>query len=532
MSSQCLHNGSTHLRLPGQCLLLLLVATIASRTLGAGALAAAATSPNVIVVMADDIGLGDIGFYHRQRTGKEPVVPTPYLDRLVAEGMRFSDAHAPASLCAPTRFSMLTGNYPCRNYRPFGVWAFHADPGIDPRYTTSARLAKAGGYRTAFFGKWGLGGSFPSKSGERPFTWGDKEADFTRMNTGALHFGFDYACELPSGIQGQPFAFYENRKWMRLDPNSVIAELGPEQTGYSTSRKHRTLRGMGDSHWDPAQAGPILARKAVAYIEQHADQHRDDPFFLYYCSQAVHIPHTPPEELNGVRIAGSTPAVHGDMIRELDVQIGMLRAALQAGDLHQNTLFIFTSDNGGLRPDAPLAEKGHDSSNGWRGSKGAIYEGGHRVPFLAVWPGNIAPNTESHEPIIGHDVVATVAALAGQTVPRSRLKDAINLLPLFTGTLPTERHRYLLHQQEAGPHYAIRDGDWKLIMRAENQKNLAGLKPEALFNLIENPTEQDAHNLVHAPEHTVRSQAMLTAYIRLRTKGVPTVSRNGHEPSP
>ena len=269
-----------------------------------------AAAPNVVVVMADDIGLGDIGFYHRERTGRAPVVATPNIDALIHAGIRFSDAHSPASLCAPTRFSMLTGNYSFRIARPFGVWSPAADSLIDPDFTTSARIAKVGGYHTAFFGKWGCGGAWPNGP-----------PDYRQETEGACSYGFDYACELPSGIQDEPFAFYENRVWMKVGPSSRLTRLSAAQTGYATSIKHRDRGGIGDSDWDPRKVGAILAGKAVTFIDRHVKEYSGTPFFVYYCSQAVHIPHTPPQKLNGTRIRGVTPAAHGDMIRELDVQV-------------------------------------------------------------------------------------------------------------------------------------------------------------------------------------------------------------------
>nr|MBX2871228.1 sulfatase-like hydrolase/transferase [Saprospiraceae bacterium] len=148
--------------------------------------------PNIVVVMADDIGLGDIGFYHQQRTGQKPLVPTPNIDQLIRSGMRFSDAHSPASLCAPTRFSMLTGNFSYRNQRrPWGVWSPWVDAGIEPKYTTIARIAKQGGYTTAFFGKWGLGGLWETQH--------KNYAKFAQMEGGAEKYGFDYSLVLPQG---------------------------------------------------------------------------------------------------------------------------------------------------------------------------------------------------------------------------------------------------------------------------------------------------------------------------------------------
>ncbi len=463
-----------------------------------------ADTPNVIVFMADDIGLGDIGFYHQQRTGNTPIVPTPNLDRLIGEGMRFSDAHSPASLCAPSRFSMLTGNYPMRSGRIFGVWKPEKDAGIDPKFTTSARLAKAGGYHTAFFGKWGLGGS-----------WTSQAHSFERLDAGALSYGFDYALELPEGIQNEPLAFYENREWMKLGEDSTLVELTHEQAKF-TGKGGRTLEPKltGDSNWDPVLAGPILAGKAVEYIRKQNQDHPEEPFFIYYCSQAVHIPHTPPADLGGVKIAGATPSAWGDMLVEADTQVGMLIDALKDTGVYENTLIIFTSDNGGLNYDRAMRAAGHASSNGFREAKASIYEGGHRVPFIAVWPGRIEPGSESDVPIVAHDVVATVAALAGQPVDRDVMMDSIDLQPILTGADPLSSHEVLLHASAAksGPYFAIREGDWKLIMSTQGPDNIDSLKPLALFNLAENPGESDE-----------RVHRLLARYKEHRNDATPTV---------
>ena len=427
-----------------------------------GARAADAAAPNVVVIMADDIGLGDLSHYHRQRSGTEPVVETPHIDALIAAGLSFTDAHSPASLCAPTRFSMLTGNYSYRNDNPWGVWSPWADAQIDPQWTTVARIAKAGGYRTSFFGKWGLGGM-----------WAKRKADFARIEAGALSFGFDHAFELPQGIQNPPYAAYENRAWMKLADDSELITLPVEQTGYDPKELKKTARerrGKGDSNWDPSEIGPLLAERAVTHIAKLTAETTEAPFYLYYCSQAVHVPHAPSKQLNGEPIAGTTPGKHGDMIRELDAQVGAIVAALKAGGVYENTLLIFTSDNGGLVIDRALIDAGHVSSNGLRGKKGAIHEGGHRVPFVAVWPGHIAPGSTSHEPIVGHDTVATIAALAGQAIDREVVKDSANLLPIFRGESTGTRHSVLMHRSESGPSWALREGAWKLILEADYGK--------------------------------------------------------------
>ncbi|VGO20488.1 sulfatase family protein [Pontiella sulfatireligans] len=482
----------------------------ASLLLLAGIAPQLGAKPNLVVLMADDIGLGDISFFQRQRS-ETPVLETPNIDKLISQGMRFTDAHSPASLCAPTRFSMLTGNYSYRNHNSFGVWTPEAESGIEPGgFTTSARIAKAGGYQTAFFGKWGLGSS-----------WLSKIENWEKEDGGALHFGFDYACELPEGIQNKPYAFYENQVWMKLGPDSVMKELDADQTCYATSKKLNDRGGMGDSNWDPSKAGPVLAKKGMEYIKKHAG----NPFFMYYCSQAVHIPHEPPVELDGIKIAGTTPGKHSDMVKELDVQTGMLVRALKKAGVYDHTLFIFTSDNGGLSMDL-------DSSNGLSGKKGSIMEGGHRVPFVAVWPGKIKPGSVSDEPIIGHDVVATIAALAGQPIDRNMVKDSMNLLPVLQGHDVKERHSNLMHQSAGGPSWAIRDGDWKLIMKASTTIKDFKFKPEkllqpgimepiGLYNLKTDLYEKN--NLLKNPEYKPRVDAMLNRCIELRKTKAPTV---------
>ncbi|NIJ44850.1 arylsulfatase A-like enzyme [Wenyingzhuangia heitensis] len=472
--------------------------------------------PNVVVLMADDIGLGDLSFYQKERGEKKLTVHTPNIDKLIDQGMRFTDAHSPASLCAPTRFSMLTGNYSYRNQRPFGVWTPEANALIDANgFTTSARIAKKGGYTTAFFGKWGLGGSWVRKKGEK--------INHAYLNGGALSYGFDYALELPEGIQNIPFAFYENREWMKLASSSVLKELDANQTGYATSKKHLTRGGLGDSNWDPKEAGSILAHKAVDYINK---QKKNQPFFMYYCSQAVHIPHEPPAKFDTIKVAGATPGKHGDMIYELDLQVGLLVEALKKTGAYENTLFIFTSDNGGLSFDKDMKKAGHDTSNGLSGSKGSINEGGHRVPFVAVWPGVIQPKSISNEPIVGQDVVATLAALSNQTLDKTKVLDSADLLPYFRGTAKEKAHTYLMHQSAGGPTFAIRDGDWKLILKSDIKKKvnkLGNLTHVALFNLKDNLSEDEAKNLINNSKYAKRIAEMKTTYIELRKTGRSTV---------
>jgi len=482
--------------------------------------------PNIIVILADDIGPGDIGFYHTQRTGQPPVIPTPNIDQMISEGMRFNDAHAPASLCAPTRFSMLTGNYSFRGKSPFGAWNAWNDSGIKPNMPTSARIAKKAGYATAFFGKWGCGGQLKEKNSTKYVSGKNQDsiarADFSQLYEAANYCGFDYALELPSGIQGYPFAFYENSKWWPLKKNSKLTWVGSEQSQSSS----KNGAGIGDSNWDPSQVGPILASNAVKYIQKQTNENPDQPFFMYYCSQAVHIPHTPPEELDGIPVAGSTPSDSGDLVLELDIQVGLLVEALKKAGVYENTLLIFTSDNGGLGSKITgLADFGHDASHGLRGSKGGIYEGGDRVPFIAVWPNRIKSATESLEPIVAHDIVATIAAINGQQLPKSAVKDSLNLLPIFRGDSIITGHEVILQQNAKVPLYAIRKNQWKLILRASSRSkdSVKYTVPIALFDLINNPLEDEDYNLINSDEHQSLIRDLHMEYVEIRQFDKATV---------
>jgi len=480
--------------------------------------------PNIVVVMADDIGPGDIGFYHRERTGKTEVIPTPNIDRLASEGMRFDDAHSAAPLCAPSRFGMMTGSYSYRNYKPYGVWGPWDKTGVDPKFTTSARIAKSAGYATAFFGKSGMGGGFKSNGiTDVAFKERYKKYDLKERTSSPNQLGFDYSFELPSGIQNAPLAYYENNAWYPIKADSTFKVIGPEQSGYVTSRKHNDIEIIGDSNWDPTQAGPMLAKKAAAYIKRQVADSKEQPFFMYYCTQAVHIPHTPAKKLGGTKIAGTTPGPHGDMVRELDAQMGVLIKSLKKAGIYENTLFIFTSDNGGLRPDPAAKKLGHDSSHGFTGFKGRIMEGGHRVPFFASWPGVISSGTKSDEVISALDVVATIAAVTNQEILQEQVMDSLNLLPLFTQAPDAEGHKVLMHYASKGK-AALRQGDWKLHLFGKNLKNL---KPTHLFNLKTNPTEDKKKDYLTDPAQQEKVQQMLDMFkhslknptVTLKSKG-------------
>ncbi len=433
--------------------------------------------PNVLVIVADDIGFGDVGPY---KAPSSPV-PTPNIDWLAAGGMVFTDAHAPTSVCAPTRYSVLTGNYPFRGRLDGGVWSSYAESMLLPGQTTAADVMRAAGYRTAFIGKWQQGGDYRLQGTDTFFELGGSvgQIDFGRpFEDGPLDHGFDYSFVLPSGIQAQPFAYFENDLCEPIDGlSSELVQLtaGPFNGGVLPQG------GMGDPLWDSRQAGPRLAQRAVEFIDVHHRSNLDtgssDPFFLLYMSTAIHKPWTPPESFDGTAVAGATGVGEkADMILELDLEVGAILRALEERELARETLVIFTSDNGGIKADSP---DGHDSVGGLNGSKGGVHEGSHRVPFIAKWGDGtsegslIAPGSTCNELIGIHDYVAALYDLTRQDMPEEQALDSANVLPVLLGQQPANAplREFLLFQSSNADlqvdRRGIRQGNWTLLFDAQ-----------------------------------------------------------------
>lgn len=346
--------------------------------------------PNIVLIVADDIGLGDIGFYHRQRTGTAPLVETPHIDMFIQEGMRFDDAHTSASLCSPSRFGILTGNYSLRTSNPHGTWNSWKKPNIDTaRYETLATLTRNAGYTTAFFGKFRFGGQF------------HPEKNFHNRTFGPNQIGFDYAFELPSGIQGSPFAYYENNQWVPLRENSEIIELDRNQTRIKSKIKIF----QGDSNWNPSLTGKLLSRKFNNYLDQYS-RTSSKPFFIYYASQAIHPPHAPADSIGNKAFKNKSGIPKLNMVQELDLQVGNIIEQLKLIGVYENTIIIFTSDNGAYFNKKNIQ---YDPTNGYRGLKGSVYEGGHRVPLIIKWTHQIHPSSKSDQLVSTLDLLPTIS---------------------------------------------------------------------------------------------------------------------------
>ena len=481
--------------------------------------------PNVIVILADDLGLGDLSFYRKQHSNNI-ILETPSLDFLAQNGVAFTNAHAPASLCAPSRYAIMTGNHCYRSDYPWGVWGSYQKSPIKEDQLTLGKLMQKAGYHTAFLGKWHLGGDFKRKSNPTEIYRGPRnrpqlDVDITKIVGGGPNFqGFDYSLTFMAGIQDVPYAVFENSQYLPLAPNSEITFITQnkmDQLGVKLDKDE----GLGDSNWNPHDMGPLLIRKTLDYIE--AQTAKKEPFFMYYSTLAVHLPHTPAEALNGKKVAGTTPSRHLDMVKELDIQIEMLLSKLREKQLLDNTLILLTSDNGGLLIKNTLAS-GHQPSDIYRGGKNQAYEGGNRVPFIAYWPGKITPKLVE-TPILGLDIMGTLAGLTQQVLPENQALDSENLLPILIDGKTSLNGRTLLTQAGTGKEVMITQEGFKLIIQVDKKdKTNATRYPIALFNLNENPTEIEAKNLIEDSKYKEKVASLFELYNNLRD--TKTATRN------
>lgn len=483
--------------------------------------------PNVVVILADDFGLGDVGRDHTARTGNAPLAPTPAIDALADEGLWFTDAHSPAALCAPTRFAVMTGNYNYRSYKPGGVWGTFDLSAIATTDTTLGSLAKSAGYTTGFVGKWHLGGDFYATGTTNITRQVDENSTpaqvdmSTWIGRGPQNLGFDYDFTVACGVQGPTYVAHENGTWYPWEAGSSLIFYN---NATFTSDKGP---GIGDSNWDSTELNMLLADKAAAFIASSAAS--GDPFMLYYCSPAVHLPHTPPASIDGETIAGTTPSDHLDMNRVLDLEVKKIVDALKAAGEYNNTLIIFTSDNGGLY-DADALAAGHDSSGGYRGTKNSAFEGGQRVPFIAVWPSVIAANTTSDALVNGTDILATIAETMEASFPNDQALDSHSLFPLFLGNTSYEPRSELMQQGGSGSELMLRQGDWKLIIESSvghNSLTEADTTATKLFNLSTNPTEAEASNLINDPAQASRVTSMFNRYWEVRNNSARSAPTYG-----
>lgn len=442
--------------------------------------APATDHPNIVFVLADDLGYGDIRAFNRNSR-----VATPHVDRLAREGVRFTDAHSNSAVCTPTRYGLLTGRYAWRTTLTSGVLWGEGEPLIEPGRMTLPSMLKQAGYATAGVGKWHLGLGWAAKPGTTPTTrtrnrieWIDYTKPYTR---GPTTLGFDRYFGTVASLDMPPYVYIDGDRVAALptatlpgipEGNPAFYRPGPASPGF---RPEHVLRDF--------------TAHAVEYIESRGKS--TQPFFLYVPLAAPHTPVMPSAAFRGKTGAG----VYADFVAETDAAVGEILQALDRQRLADRTLVIFTSDNG----PAPLggigeaASRGHDAAGGWRGVKAGLYEGGHRVPFVARWPGRAPAGQQSSRPIVMTDVLATLAELTGVTLPHGAAEDGVsfaaNLLQPSAATV--RREGMVLHSQNGS--FAIRQGPWKLILTsgsgADADRDAKTAGGWQLYNLDADPKE-------------------------------------------
>jgi arylsulfatase A-like enzyme len=488
-----------------------------------GAAADAARKPNVVLIYGDDVGYGDVSCYGATK------VSTPHVDRLAREGMRFTDAHCTSATCTPSRYGMLTGEYPWRK-KGTGVLPGDARLIIQPGRTTLASIFHKAGYTTGVVGKWHLG------LGDGDVNWnGD-------IKPGPREIGFDYCFLIPATGDRVPCVFVENYRVVGLDPNDPVeVDYGKAIGSDPTGKEHPELLKMHPSHghdqtivngisrigymsggksarWVDENMADTITGKAVAFIEQH----RDVPFFLYFATHDIHVPRVP-----NPRFVGKTDlGPRGDAIVEFDWSTGEILETLDRLKLTENTIVVLSSDNGpvvddGYRDQAVERLDGHKPAGPLRGGKYSAFDGGTRVPLLVRWPGRVKPGT-SDALVSQIDFLASFAALTGQTLAGEDAPDSLDLLPALLGQSPTGRDYLVEH---AGP-LSLIQGPWKYIEPSngpkinKNTHTEMGTDPAGqLYNLATDLGEKN--NVAAAHPDMVRELATRLKAIRENSRTRP-----------
>lgn len=419
----------------------------------------AADRPNVVIILADDLGYGDIRCLNPD--GK---IPTPHCDQLAAEGMRFTDAHTPSSVCTPTRYGLITGRYAWRSRLKSGVLGGMSPPLIEEGRQTIAHLFAQQGYATACIGKWHLGMSWARKPRTPAFDdriengsdgW---NADFTQAITrGPTSVGFTRYFGISASLDMVPYVFIDQDRVGSIpDVDLAFPMIASDEASKGSTRK-----GPGITGFTADNVLPTLTRTVVTWIGEQAAAKQ--PFFLYLPLASPHTPVAPSAAWKGK--SGISP--YADFVMETDATVGAVMAALDQADVAHNTLVIVTSDNG-FSPAGDLKAQlahGHNPNYRFRGHKADLFEGGHRVPFIARWPATVMRNTTSTRLVCLTDVLATCAEITGQRLADNIGEDSISFLPALRG-LEGGRTDVIHHSINGS--FAIRAGRWKLLLAPDS----------------------------------------------------------------
>jgi len=402
--------------------------------------------PNIVYILADDLGYGDVSCLNRK--GK---IKTKNIDSIAKAGMKFTDAHSGSAVCTPTRYGVMTGRYAWRTRLKSGVLGGWSKPLIKPDRMTVASMLKANGYNTGCVGKWHLGWEWAltnKDANTEDWMLDAKNVDFTKpITNGPTTRGFDYYFGIAGSLDMTPYVYVENDM-----PTAVPDRIIDGSGGQKFWRK-----GAISPDFEIEGVLPKITEKAVGFIER---QSKDKPFFMYFPLSAPHVPLMPTKEFQGK----SGLNLWGDFVLQVDWTVGQVLKALKRKGLDDNTLVILASDNGATpKADFKRLEKlGHDPSYIFRGHKGEVFEGGHRIPFIARWPGRIKPGSKSDETICLTDLMATVADIVEHKLPDNAGEDSVSILPaLLSKKYKKPLREATVHHSFDGS-FSIRKGKWKL----------------------------------------------------------------------
>ena len=456
----------------------------------------AAKNPNIIFILADDLGYGDVSAFNR-----DSKIATRNIDRLANQGVSFTDAHSSSAVCTPTRYGILTGRYNWRSTLKSGVLYGYSPALIPHDRRTVASLLREENYQTACIGKWHLGWEWNN------IEKGKDSIDYHKpIKNGPTTLGFDYFYGFSGSLDMDPYVYVENDKPTAL-PNRIT-----QGTGMKMWRKGPTA-----SDFDHEQTLPNLISRAEKYIGEKARAKK--PFFLYLALPAPHTPILPIKEFQGK--SGLNP--YGDFVLMVDAMVGRVLAKVDKAGISENTIVVFTSDNG-CSPSANFAElkaKGHNPSYIYRGHKADLFDGGHRIPCIVRWPAKFKPHLVE-QTICLTDFFATFSAITGYQVKDNEGEDSYNILPLLLNTRPQKNiHEATVHHSIDG-NFTIRKGDWKLLFSAgsggwsspkQNEKNYKSLPPLQLYNLKSDPGE--SKNLCSEyPDMVIELKTLMLKYIK------------------
>lgn len=396
--------------------------------------------PNIIYILTDDLGYGDVSSFNENSK-----LITPHIDALSKEGMRFTDAHSNSAVCSPTRYGVLTGRYAWRTSLQDGVLWSYDTALIKKDRMTVASLLKSNGYQTACIGKWHIG-----------LDWGKDPAgnvDYKLpVDNGPVTNGFDYFYGITASLDIPPYVYIQND---RVTATSIDTIEGATGKGF-------WRKGPVGNDFRHEEVFPTLTDKTISYIHENAKSAK--PFFLYYAMPAPHTPILPTKEFLGK----SGTNKYGDFVLMVDDAVGKIRKAVQEAGIENNTIIIFTSDNG-CSPTADfkeLAAVGHFPSYAYRGAKADIYDGGHRIPFIIKWPGKVAAASVCNTTICLTDLMATCASIVKMPLPDNAGEDSYNMLPLLLEKKSGKYGRTSTVHHSIDGNFAIRQGDWKMVFCA------------------------------------------------------------------